>query len=93
MFAMVFECFLQVFQIHVSSVSSVFFCILQLLHMDVSKLDRVLHKGCAWEAAGGMGDIRDDTCDVGGWRGPAVGALAHKPDALGCSLARSAGTI
>jgi hypothetical protein len=29
----------QVFQTHVSSVSSIFFCMLQLLHLDVSKVD------------------------------------------------------
>jgi len=37
-----------VFQTLVSSVSSVFFCI---LHLHVSKVDRVLHMGYAWEAA------------------------------------------
>ena len=31
---------LQVFQTHVSSVSSVFFCMLQVLHLDVSKVDQ-----------------------------------------------------
>jgi hypothetical protein len=31
---------LQVFQTYVSSVSSVFFCMLQVLHLDVSKVDR-----------------------------------------------------
>jgi hypothetical protein len=31
---------LQVFQTHVSSVSSVFFCMLQVLYLDVSELDR-----------------------------------------------------
>jgi hypothetical protein len=39
MFAMIFKCF-QVFQKHVSSVSSVFFCMLQVLHLDVLKVDR-----------------------------------------------------
>jgi hypothetical protein len=28
------------FQTHVSSISSVFFCTLQVLHLDVSKVDR-----------------------------------------------------
>jgi hypothetical protein len=37
---------LQVFQIHVSCVSSVFFYMLQVLHLDVSKVDRMLHVGC-----------------------------------------------
>jgi hypothetical protein len=45
-FAMVFKCFqvfLRVFQTHVSSVSSVFRRTFQMLHLDVSKVDRVLH--------------------------------------------------
>ena len=50
----VFQVFSQVFHTLVSSVSFVFFCMLQLLHMDVSKVDRVLHMGCAWEAAGAL---------------------------------------
>ena len=33
-------CMLQVFQTHASSVSSIFFCMLQVLHMDVSKVDQ-----------------------------------------------------
>jgi hypothetical protein len=56
-FAMVFKCFQtfwQVFHMLVSSVSSVFFCMLQLLHLDVSKVDQVLHMGCAWKATGGV---------------------------------------
>jgi hypothetical protein len=35
-----------------------FFCLLQLLRLDVLKVDRVLHMGCAWEAAGSTDDIR-----------------------------------
>ena len=45
-FTMVFKCFhvfLQVFQRHVSSVSSAFRRMLQVLHLDVSKVNRVLH--------------------------------------------------
>jgi hypothetical protein len=38
-----FQVFLQVFQMHVSSVSSVFRRMLQVLHLDVSKVDYVLH--------------------------------------------------
>jgi hypothetical protein len=30
---------------------------LQLLHLDVSKVDRVLHMGCAWEAADGVEEV------------------------------------
>jgi hypothetical protein len=41
-FQVFFHAFLQVFQINVSSVSS-FFCMLQVLHLDVSKVDRMLH--------------------------------------------------
>jgi hypothetical protein len=46
----VFQAFSQVFH--------VFFCMLQRLHLDVSKVDQVLHMRCMWEAADGMGDIR-----------------------------------
>ena len=31
---------------------------LQLLHLDVSKVDRVLHMGYAWEATSGADDVR-----------------------------------
>ena len=50
--AMVFKCFSRVFasvsDAH-SSVSSVFFCMLQVLDLDISKVYRVLHMKCAWE--------------------------------------------
>jgi hypothetical protein len=61
MFAMIFKCFkvfLQVFQMHVSSVLSVFFYILQVLYLDVLKINRVLHIGCAWEVGGGASGTR-----------------------------------
>jgi hypothetical protein len=44
--------FLQVFQTLVLSVSFVLFCTLQLLHLNVSKVDQVLHMGCMQKAAG-----------------------------------------
>jgi hypothetical protein len=44
-----FKCFFQLFQKHVSSVSSIFRRMLQLLHLDVSKVDRVLHMRYAWK--------------------------------------------
>ena len=43
---------------HVSSVLSVFRRMLQVLHLDVSKVNRVLHTGCAWEAGGGTSGPR-----------------------------------
>jgi hypothetical protein len=58
--AMIFKCFqvfTRVFQTLVSNVSSVFFCMLQLLHVNVSKVDRVLHIGCMREVAGGTSDL------------------------------------
>jgi hypothetical protein len=62
MFVLVFKYFLGIFckcfRCVVSSVSFVFFCMLQLLHLDVSKVDRVLHMRIMWEAAGGAGDVR-----------------------------------
>jgi hypothetical protein len=61
MFAMVLKCFSGVF----ASVSDACFkcficllCMLQLLHLNVSKIDRVLHMKCVWEAAGGAGDVQ-----------------------------------
>ena len=50
----VFQMFSQVFHTLVSSVSFVFFCMLQLLHLYVSKIDRVLHM----DAVGNAGDVR-----------------------------------
>jgi hypothetical protein len=44
---------------HVLNVSSVFFCILQLLHLDASKIDQMLHVGGVWEAADGVDDVQD----------------------------------
>jgi hypothetical protein len=42
-FQVFFRYVLKVFQMHVLNVSSVFVCMLQVLHMDVSKVDWVLH--------------------------------------------------
>jgi hypothetical protein len=38
-----FQVFLQVFQMHVLSISSVFIRMLQMLHLDILKVDQVLH--------------------------------------------------
>jgi hypothetical protein len=57
-FQVFFMCVLQVFQKHVLSVSSVFRRMLQVLHLDVSKVDRVLQMGCMWEAEGSARDPR-----------------------------------
>jgi hypothetical protein len=43
MVSSVFQVFLQVFQIHVSSVSSAFRHMLQLLHLNILKVDRVIY--------------------------------------------------
>jgi hypothetical protein len=55
------------FQTLVSSVSSVFFWMLQLLYLDVSKVDRVLHMEFAWGEADGVGDVRGGVGDI--WDG------------------------
>ena len=47
------KCFRRLFQVF-----HVFFCLLQLLHLDVSKINQVLHVGCTWEAVDGVGDVR-----------------------------------
>ena len=60
-FAIVFKCFQafsQLFQTLVLSVLFVFFCMLQLLHLDVSKVHRMLHMRCEWEVAGGVDDVQ-----------------------------------
>jgi hypothetical protein len=61
MFAMVSKCFSGVF----ASVSDTylkcficFFCMMKMLRLDVLKVDRVLHMGCAWEMASGVDDVR-----------------------------------
>ena len=69
-FQIFFRRFSQVFQTLVSSVLSVFFCMLQLLHLMILKLDWVLHMGYAWEAAGGTDDIRSDAGNIRGDTGP-----------------------
>jgi hypothetical protein len=42
-----------VFQTHVSSVLSVFFCMLQVLYLNVLKVDWLLHMRYVWEAGKG----------------------------------------
>ena len=71
MFCNGFQVFLQVFHTHVPNVSSIFRRILQVLHLDISKLDRVLHMGCVWKAGGAMSGPRVQP----GGPGP---AWAHK---------------
>jgi uncharacterized protein YqgC (DUF456 family) len=77
---------LQVFQTHVSSVPSIFFYMLQVLHLDVSKVNGVLHMGCAWEAAGSAGVVR-------GGMGPLLGRSVASPMLLGRLLARCVGSF
>jgi hypothetical protein len=57
MVTMVFKCFsgvFKVFQKHVSSVSTVFRYMLQLLYLDVSKIDRVLYLSSPPSAASSL---------------------------------------
>jgi hypothetical protein len=44
---------------HVLNISSIFFCMLQLLHLDALKIDQMLHVGGVWEAADGVDDVQD----------------------------------
>jgi hypothetical protein len=60
MFAMIFKCFSGVFV----DVSSVFFCMLQWLYLNVLKVDRMLHMGCVWEAADDADDVRGGVGDA-----------------------------
>jgi hypothetical protein len=80
------------FQTHILSVSSVFFCTLQVLHLDVSKVNQYY----IWDACGKReGAPRAVWRCEGrpGWHGPATGALARKSDMLGRSLAHCADTV
>ena len=58
------------FETLVLSISFVFFCILQLLHLDVSKTDRDVAYGMH---VGNGQQLRRRL----GWRGPTAGALAR----------------
>jgi hypothetical protein len=63
---------------------------LQLLHLDASKVYRVLHMGCAWETAGDTNDARGGAGNVWGGVGnvrSGVGPL------LVCLLTPCAGNI
>jgi hypothetical protein len=66
-----------VFQMLVSSVSFVLFYMLQLLYLDVSKVDRVLHMWCVWEVPGDAGGVRDITGDVQSGVGPLLVARSR----------------
>jgi hypothetical protein len=55
-----FQMFIGIF----ASVSSVFFCMMQLLHIDVSKVERVLRMGYVWEVAGDTDDVRGGVGNV-----------------------------
>jgi hypothetical protein len=62
---------IQVFSGVFASVSDICFmcfvyllCMLQLLHLNVSKVDWGLPMGCVWEAADGAGDVRGRVGDV-----------------------------
>jgi hypothetical protein len=51
-----FQVFISVFVSVSSTCFKCFICLffmLQVLHLNISKVDRVLHMGCAWEAGGG----------------------------------------
>ena len=43
---------------------------LQLLYLDISKVDRVLHMWCTWEMVGGADNVRDGVGDFRGSTGP-----------------------
>ena len=61
---------------------------LQLLHLDVSKVDRVLHMRCVWEAADGADDVwggMGGMGDVQGGTGPLLVRFSREPDVV-CAL-------
>jgi hypothetical protein len=86
MFAMVFKSFLGVFTSVLDACFKcficLFFCMLQLLHLDVSKVDHVLHIECPWKADGAWMTF-GAAWATSGVRGPIAGALAREPHVLG----------
>jgi hypothetical protein len=73
------QCFSGVFVSVSDACFNCFICLLrmlQLLHLDVSKVDRGLHTGCAWEAASGVGDVWGGAGPLLGGH-PQDGVLAH----------------
>jgi hypothetical protein len=75
---------------------------LQLLHLNVLKVDRMLHVGCTWEAANGADDGWGNVGDV--WSGAddvqdSVSSLLVRSLAsptcqtLACSVCGAAGTV
>jgi hypothetical protein len=55
------------------------FAMVFMLHLDISKVNRVLHMGCTWKVAGGAG--------------PLLGRSVASPMLLGHSLARCVGSF
>ena len=71
------KCFIRLFQVfHLS------FFMLQQLHLDILKVDRVLYMGCSWEAVGGSDNVRGGVGDVRSGASATSGALAREPNAL-----------
>jgi hypothetical protein len=99
MFAIVFKCFSYIFCKYLRRMFRMFhlfFFTLQVLHRIVSKVNRAIAHGCAWEAGGGREPSPQAVWQRGrhpGWLKPAAGALACKSNVAGCSLARCANTV
>jgi hypothetical protein len=64
--------FSNVFQTFSQPFSDACFCMLQLLYLDVLKVDQILHIGCAWEAANSLGDVLGGASDIWSGAGPLV---------------------
>jgi hypothetical protein len=77
-FSIVFQAFSQVFHRFVSSISFVFLCMSQLLHLNISKVDRC----CTWNTCG----KRLAAWPTSGRRRPTTGALPCEPNALGACV-------
>jgi hypothetical protein len=76
-FSVLVQVFLQVFPTHVSSVLFVFF-------LNIA----TVAAACLKSRSGVTHEKRVESSWRRGQRGPVVGPLARKPDALGCSLDR-----
>jgi hypothetical protein len=66
---------------------SFFLCMLQLLHLDASKVDQMLHIGCVGKAVGSADDVRGGVGDVRGAIGPTARSLPmHASNKFGTTV-------
>jgi hypothetical protein len=71
------------------SVLFVFFCMLQILYLNVSKIDQVLHMECACKADDGTGNVRGGVGYVRGDVGLLLGRVRTSPQIIRSDAGKS----